>query len=65
MKSWWVRVPIILVCVALIASIFLFGTVSYAASGTPEFGQVLNAMLDGFKEFLKALKDIILAVFSA
>ena len=65
MKSWWLRVPVILVCLTLIASVFLFGTVSYAASGTPEFGQVLNAMLDGWKELLKAFKDIILAVFNA
>ena len=55
----------VLIILSLVAVIFTFGTVSYAASGHPEFGQVLTAMLDGWKELLKAFKEIILAVFTS
>jgi len=65
MKKWFIRVLCVLILAFVFLCIFTMGKVSYAASGTPEFGQVLNAILDGWKELLKAFKEIIILVFEA
>ena len=59
MNKWWFKVPIILFCILMVATAIVFGKVAYAASGMPEFGQILTAGLDGFKAYLEWLLEIL------
>ncbi|KKM93467.1 hypothetical protein LCGC14_1208180 [marine sediment metagenome] len=50
-SPWWWRVPVILVCGAVIFTIIVFGKVVSAASGMPEFGEILANNLNALKAF--------------
>ena len=59
MKSWWIRAPIILVCLLMVSFTVVFGKVIYAASGMPEFALILQAALDAFGDLLDWLLEIL------
>ena len=59
MNRWWIKAPIILFCLLMVATTVIFAKVAYAASGMPEFGLILTAGLDGFKTYLDWLLEIL------
>jgi len=59
MSKWWFKVPIILLCVLMVAGAVVFGKVAYAASGMPEFGQIITASLDALKITLEHLYEVL------
>lgn len=40
-------------CVLMVTTAVVFGKVAYAASGMPEFGEILANNLDALQEFFK------------
>ena len=62
MKSWWIRTPILLLCILMVASTILFARVVYGAN--PEgLGQVLASGLNGLKAYFEWLLDVLLIVW--
>ena len=59
MKSWWIRVPIILVCVLTVGFTLFFGTITRTASGNAEFVDALLLALNGFGKFLEFVLEVI------
>jgi len=59
MNRWWVKTPIVLVCVLMVATVVVFGKVAYAASGMPEFGQILSEATTAFKAYLDWLLEVL------
>ena len=59
MNKWWFKGPIILFCILMVTTVVVFSKVAYAASGMPEFGQLLSAATDGLKEYFKFLMDVL------
>ena len=57
-KLWW-RIPVILFCILMVATVIVFSKVVYAASGMPEFGQLLSAATEGLTEYFKFLMDVL------
>ena len=63
MSRWWFKIPIILFSILMVATAVVFGKVAYAASGMPEFGQILIAATDGLEQYFKFLLDVLVAVW--
>lgn len=59
MSKLWFKIPIILVCVLLVAFTVFFGKVAYAASGDPEFGLILTNGATAFTDYLSWLIDVL------
>ena len=58
-SPWWWRFPIMLVCGTMIFGIIVFGKVASAASGVPEFGDILGAAIKGLKIYFDFLLDVL------
>ena len=63
MSKWWLKAPILLFCILMIATVVVFGRVAYAASGMPEFGQIITAHLDALKITLESLYEILVFIW--
>ena len=63
MNRWWFKAPIILGSILMVATAVVFGRVAYAASGMPEFGQIITAHLDALKITLESLYEILVFIW--
>jgi len=63
MNKWWFKAPIILFCILMVATAIVFGKVAYAASGMPEFGEVITASLEAFEMLLKHFYEILVLIW--
>ena len=58
MSKWWWRVPIILFCLAIVFGLLMFGKVAMAES-SGDLAKILEAGLNGFKEYLDWLIEVL------
>ena len=61
-KLWW-RIPLILFSVLMVATVIVFGKVAYAASGMPEFAQILTAATNGLKAYFEWLLEVLTLIW--
>ena len=59
MNRWWLKVPIILGSILMVATAVVFGKIVYAASGDPEFALILQAGATSFTDYLAWLLDVL------
>ena len=58
MKSWWIRSPIILFCVLMVATAVVFGRVAYATGSDSQLAVIINAGLQAFGMVLDWLLEV-------
>ena len=63
MNKWWLRTPILLLCALMIGGTVAFGKVVSAASGDPEFGEIIVASLDAFKMVLEHFYEMLVYIW--